>query len=214
MRGFGLAEPVHLRGPIGRVVIVQRAEVVEACARALQILHADEDVDDRLSFESRYRSAADVVNAAHDPVSDGGFQRLPLFLKLRRPTRIVGRESDSFGHLSEYPRGVQSGGPLRRSRERNARTRASRLWAGAAGDYRLQRRRRSARGPIPGNPQRSNPLAACAAARYRAAAARPVRTASAELSSASTTVETDNRKPPQPSKIIADERVTFPRAYR
>ena len=78
----GLAEPVHLGAEIGRVQVVESGERLEAGPRRLQVLDADEDVDDRLRVQARDRRAADVMDATGDPDTDRGLER--RFARFRR----------------------------------------------------------------------------------------------------------------------------------
>jgi hypothetical protein len=89
-----LAEPVHLVGSIRRIQIAQAPEITKAGARSREVLHADQDVDDRLSVEPRNCGAADVVEATGDPIADRLEERLALLLELRRPGWVVGLDAD------------------------------------------------------------------------------------------------------------------------
>lgn len=91
-----LAEPVHLFGQVGRVEIVEVGKGFEASPGRLKVRNAGEDVDDRLSFETRNRRAADVVDAAADPLTDDLLQRHALLLETSRPAWVGRDEQDVF----------------------------------------------------------------------------------------------------------------------
>jgi hypothetical protein len=55
------AEPVHLVGTVRRVQIAELRERREAGARALQVGHADQDVDHRLGVEPGHGRAPHMV---------------------------------------------------------------------------------------------------------------------------------------------------------
>src|SRR5438067_11376971 len=92
--GMRLTEPVHLANPVRGVHVTESLNRVEACARLLDAPDADENVDDRLRFKARHRRAADVVDAALDPLADRGCKHAALRLKSRRPLHVVGNDPD------------------------------------------------------------------------------------------------------------------------
>src|SRR4051794_9880786 len=81
----GLAKPVHLLAPIRRVEITELGQWLKAGPGGLQALDTDEDVDDRLGVQARYRGAADVVNPAGGPPADRSGKRQALQLESAGP---------------------------------------------------------------------------------------------------------------------------------
>ena len=84
-----LAEPVHLGWKIWRIEIAKATNRLKARSRLLEIANADQDVGDRLGFQARHGSAADVMDAADDPLAYGLCKGRPLFLESRRPDCVV-----------------------------------------------------------------------------------------------------------------------------
>src|SRR5436305_6419572 len=84
-RRVGLAEPVHLLGQVGRVEVAELSERAEALASALKVVHADQDVDDRLGFQAGNSGATDMVDAALDPLPNRPLQHFSHLLEAGRP---------------------------------------------------------------------------------------------------------------------------------
>jgi len=103
-----LAEPVHLLGQVGRVEIAEIGKGLEASSGCLKVGYASEDVDDRLCFETGDRRAADVVDAATDPLTDDPLQRYALQLESSRPVGVGRDESDGFVCRQGEDEGVAS----------------------------------------------------------------------------------------------------------
>ena len=83
-----LAEPVHLIGQVRRVEVAEAGGRCEADAGALKVADTGQDVDDRLGFQARHGGAADVVNAAIDPLPDPLPDCGPLKLETTPPSRV------------------------------------------------------------------------------------------------------------------------------
>ena len=95
--GCGLQNQCISSAEIGRVEVVEPRQRLEAGPRRLEVVDADEDVDDRLGVEAGHRGAADVVDAARRPLA-----RSPPSSAARsrvesvRPGGVVRDEADRF----------------------------------------------------------------------------------------------------------------------
>lgn len=89
-----LAEPVHLLRQVGRVEVVEAGKRLETFPRLFEIANADQNVDDWLGLQTRHRGAADMVDAADDPIADRPSDGRPHFLKPSGRRRVIGEEAD------------------------------------------------------------------------------------------------------------------------